>query len=233
MDLWWTKPAGRRPLLKSVGRRSAPAGTAPAVMSCSSIPVKPRAKIKASALACASFQGSYWKELVRGPGGDVRSQKNRIAGKFPATIEGLAANWQSQKKNRNDKCPPGWQHTNSQDTPARWRPFGPAYPQDEPGRGICDGGILPEQILSAARNLNSGWNTNQNVPFQKCSIHFGLQRLFSRPRLRFSPSPDRRSNENRKMDYRHGVGAPSFHWECRAGTGAREGQRQGSQQAQR
>src|SRR6266849_8066638 len=157
------RPAGRRPLLKSVGRRSAPAGTAPAVMSRSSIPVKPRAKIKASAPACASFQGSYWKELVRGPGGDVRSQKNRIAGKFRATIEGLAANWQSQKKNRNDKCPRGWQDTNSQDTPARWRPFGPAYPQDEPGRGTCDGAILSEQILSAERNLISGWNTNQNV----------------------------------------------------------------------
>jgi len=81
MDLWWTKPAERRLLLKSVGRRPAPAGTAPAVMSRSSIPVKPRAKIRASAHACASFQGNYWKELVRGPGGDVRSQKSRIAGK--------------------------------------------------------------------------------------------------------------------------------------------------------
>ena len=81
MDLWWTKPAERRPLLKSVGKRPAPAGTAPAVMSHSSIPARPRAKIKATAAACASFQGSYWKESVRGPGGGVRSQKSRIAGK--------------------------------------------------------------------------------------------------------------------------------------------------------
>jgi hypothetical protein len=35
------------------------------------------------------------------------------------------------------------------------------------GRGTRDAGIVPEQILSATRNLNSGWNTNQNVPNKK------------------------------------------------------------------
>jgi len=40
---------------------------------------------------------------------------------------------------------------------------GPAYPQDEPGRGTSDDGILVEQILSPAQNLHSGWNPNQNV----------------------------------------------------------------------
>ena len=40
---------------------------------------------------------------------------------------------------------------------------GPAYPQDEPGRGTHDGGIVPEPILSSARNLHPAWNPNQRV----------------------------------------------------------------------
>jgi hypothetical protein len=86
-NLWLTKPAERQPLLKSVGWRSAPAGTEPTFMSRSSIPAKPRVKTKASAHACASFRGSYWKG--RGPGGGAPSRRNRIAGPLPAAIEGL------------------------------------------------------------------------------------------------------------------------------------------------
>src|SRR2546426_6186326 len=59
--LFRSKQAERRPLLKSVSRKSAPAGTTPAAMSLSSIPAKPRVKIKATVHACASFQGSYCK----------------------------------------------------------------------------------------------------------------------------------------------------------------------------
>ena len=53
--------------------------------------------------------------------------------------------------------------------------FGPAYPQDEPGRGTCDPCILPGQILSPMRNLHSGWDSNQNVPPRKYTVHFGMQ----------------------------------------------------------
>jgi len=104
-NLWLTKPAERRPLLKSVGRRSAPAGTAPAVMSRSNIPAKPQVKIKATVHACASFQGSYCKGLARGSGEDARSRRSRIAGQLPAAIEGLAARCGFQKRNKTEKCP--------------------------------------------------------------------------------------------------------------------------------
>jgi len=43
----------------------------------------------------------------------------------------------------------------SEGTPARCDRRGPAYPQDEPGRGTHDGGIVPEPILSSARNFAS------------------------------------------------------------------------------
>ncbi len=88
-NLWLTKPAERRPLLKSVAQNSALAGTAPAVMSHSSIPAKPQVRTKDSAHACASFRGSYRKELARGSGGDVRSRRSRIVSRPPATIEGI------------------------------------------------------------------------------------------------------------------------------------------------
>jgi hypothetical protein len=64
-------------------------GTAPAVMLHSSIPAKPRVKIKATVHACDSFQGSYCEELVHGSGGDARSQRSRIAGPLPAWNEDL------------------------------------------------------------------------------------------------------------------------------------------------
>ena len=103
-NLWLTKPAERRPLLKSAGRRFAPAGTAPAVMSHSNIPAKPRVKIKATVHACASFQGSYCKGLARGSGEDARSPRSRIAGQLPAAIEGLAGRKRIPKEKQTEKC---------------------------------------------------------------------------------------------------------------------------------
>src|SRR5882724_10938343 len=102
-NLWLTKPAERRPLLKSVGRRSAPAGTEPAVMSHSSIPAKPRAKIRATVHACASFQGSYRKWLARGSGEDARSRRSRIAGQLPAWKRGTCAKGRFKKGNQTEK----------------------------------------------------------------------------------------------------------------------------------
>ena len=67
------------------------------------------------------------------------------------------------KENRTDKCQPSWRVRGVARHPGPVATVGPAYPQDEPGRGTCDGGIVPEQILLSTRNLNSGWNTNQNV----------------------------------------------------------------------
>src|SRR5882724_9136523 len=169
-------------------------------MSRSNIPAEPQVKIKATVHACASFQGSYCKRLARGSGEDARSRGSRIAGQLPAAIEGLAARCGFQKRNKTEKCPAGLAGARSrkaprpggdrlaqpirrmnvagvsQGTPARWRPFGPAYPQDERGRGTRDGGIVPEQILSAARNLNSGWNTDQNVPHLEMQHPFWVGR---------------------------------------------------------
>ena len=102
--LWVTDPAEKRPLLKSVGRRFAPVGTGPAVMSHSSIPARHRAKIKASARACDSFQGSYRKELARGSGEGARSRRSRIAQQLPAGNEGLAPK-ADQKENQTEKFP--------------------------------------------------------------------------------------------------------------------------------
>jgi hypothetical protein len=115
-NLWLTKPAESRPLLKSVGWKSAPAGTEPAFMWRSSIRAKPRAKIKASAPACASFRGSYWKG--RGPEGGAPSRRGRIARTLPAAIKRLELRWRFQMKNWIEKSP-----VQSQGTPARWRPL--------------------------------------------------------------------------------------------------------------
>jgi hypothetical protein len=48
--------------------------------------------------------------------------------------------------------------------------LGPAYLQDEPGRGARNHCIMLEQILSPGLNLLSGWNPNQNVPGKKRHI---------------------------------------------------------------
>ena len=113
--------------------------------------------------------GRSWPAI---PEGTSEVKKVELQESFRLRSRDLRLNANSKRKTELTGGQPGWLDTNSQGTPARWRPFGPAYPQDERGRGTRDGGILPEQILSAARNLNSGWNTDQNVP------HLEMQRPF-------------------------------------------------------
>jgi hypothetical protein len=119
-NLWLTKPAERQPLLKNVGWKSAPVGTEPAFMWRLSIPAKPRVKIKASAPACASFRGSYWKG--RGPEGGAPSQRSRIAGPLPAATKGLVLEMRIPRRESGFE-PPSRFAGQSQGTPARWRPL--------------------------------------------------------------------------------------------------------------
>ncbi len=114
-----TKPAERRSLLRSVEENSALVGTAPAVMSHSSIPAKPQVRIKDSAHACASFRGGYCKELARGSGGDVRSRRSRIVSRPPAALERIQSEGGFYACSRGCKEPTqvDWA-TKSQGTPA-------------------------------------------------------------------------------------------------------------------
>ena len=117
--LWLRKPAERGPLLKSVEENSALVGTAPAVMSHSSIPAKPQVKIKASARACASSRGSYSKELTRGSGRDVRTRRSRMVRRLPVGIERIQSESGFRACSRVGNCPTqvDWT-TKSQGTPA-------------------------------------------------------------------------------------------------------------------
>jgi hypothetical protein len=133
-NLWLTKPAERRPLLKSMGRRPAPAGTAPAVMSHSSIPAKPRVKIKATVHACVSFQGSYCEELARGSGGGARSRRSRIAGQ-PLSRD-LRQRQIQEGKSKLRSAGQGWRGHEVARHPGPVATVGPAYPQDEPWPGV-------------------------------------------------------------------------------------------------
>src|SRR5712692_3906766 len=109
------------------------------------------------ALHCREVNGRSWSAV---PEGTSEVKKVELQESFRLRSRDLRLNANSKRKTELTGGQPGWLDTNSQGTPARWRPFGPAYPQDEPGGGTCDGAILSEQILSAERNLISGWNTN-------------------------------------------------------------------------
>src|SRR6266849_5929904 len=111
----------------------------------------------------------YFREVIaRGwpavPARTPEVEEVELQDSFRLRSKDLRPDADSKRETKLRSAQPGWRGCESQGTPARRRPFGPAYPQDERGRGTRDGGIVPEQILSVARNLNSGWNTDQNVP---------------------------------------------------------------------